>query len=308
MGRLVRRLPIPEVIAGYVPRLIPSDVWREIEDEVREIVRDSAPSTSSIADHHMLAVGRFLAWAYEQGRSRSPEALFTPDNVEYYVANYCGHLSPASRGTRRSVLRTVGRQITRRAPWDPPTPTYPTSATHSPYTADQCQWLLECVAHQSTPFRKRVMRSALGLGLGAGLAPAELAVVTTTQIIDVADGSISVALPDRVVPVRSSYAHLLRTLRDALPVDVTVLRDTPIRRVEDMSNMVGALDIPASLRPMTVSRMRLTWAFDALCAPIPLPTVMAAYGARSLNFTDRLVSHLLHRADTPTATSSLHQF
>lgn len=304
----MRQLPIPEVIDGYVPRGISANVWSEIEDEVRAIVRDSNPGTSTTADHHMLGVARFLAWAHGQGRSRDPEALFTPDTVEFYIATACDHLSPESRGTRRSVLRTVGRRITRRAPWEPPTPKYPTSVPHPPYSQDQCRWLVECVAEQSTPRRTRVLQCGLGLGLGAGLAPSEIAWLTTSCITDSSHGCLAIVLPDRVVPVRNTYAPLLRALRDDLRPGSFLLRDRKVQRVEDMSNMIASCVVPGELRPLTVTRMRLTWAFHALCAPIPLPAVMAAYGARTLKFTDRLLPYLVAQQSSSLEMLGLHEF
>ncbi len=299
----VRNLPIDVAIDGYVPRQIPEATWRVIEDEVRQIVRDSQPATGTSADHHMLAVTHFLAWAVDQQRSRERERLFVPEVVEQYVATACGHLSPVSRGTRRSVLRTIGRRVTRKARWDSPAPVYPTSKSRPPYTDEQCRWLVKCVDSQSSPFRRRVLQSLLGLGLGAGLTPDEIAFLTTDSVINAAPGRVAIELPARVVPVRTRYAPLLETLVRSLPTGAFLIRDKPVPRVETISQLIGNCDLPTSLRPLTMSRLRLTWALDALASSAPLPAVMAAYGCRSLKFTEPLLPHLIDLAASADITS-----
>lgn len=292
----MRNLPIDVAIDGYVPRQIQETTWRVIEDEVRQIVRDSQPATGTSADHHMLAVTHFLAWAVDQQRSRERERLFVPEVVEHYVATACEHLSPVSRGTRRSVLRTVGRRVTRRARWDSPAPVYPTSKSRPPYTDEQCRWLVKCVDSQSSPSRRRVLQSLLGLGLGAGLTPDEVASLTTNSLINASPGRMRIILPGRIVPVRSRYAPLLEGLIDTLAPGAVLVRDKPLPRVETISNLLARCDLPESLRPLTMSRLRQTWALDALASSAPLPSVMAAYGCRSLTFTDAVFARLTEMA------------
>lgn len=67
-------------------------------------------------------VAQFLAWCHLQGLPVGIETSFTPDVVEHYIAAGTGHLSTASRATRRAQLRRIGRTVTTTAPWAPPLP------------------------------------------------------------------------------------------------------------------------------------------------------------------------------------------
>ncbi|WP_254661241.1 hypothetical protein [Gordonia sp. UCD-TK1] len=76
-----------------------------------------------------------------------------------------------------------------------------------------------------------------------------------------------------------------------------------------VSNLIMRCDIPEKLRPLTMSRLRQTWALEAL-ASVPLPAVMTAYGSRSLHFTDVLLPRLVDLAGQVDATADarLYEF
>lgn len=163
---------------------------------------------------------------------------------------------------------------------------------------------------QSNPMRRRVLQAVLGLGLGAGLAPDEIAFLTTDHVVQLGPGRITVHLPSRVVPVRALYAPPLESLARELPAGTHLIRDKPVPRVEMVSNLIMRCDIPEKLRPLTMSRLRQTWALDALASSVPLPAVMAAHGSRSLHFTDVLLPRLVDLAGQVDATADarLYEF
>ena len=300
-----------DAIENYFPRKIPADVWQQIRDHVAEVVESSNPISYDAAEHRILAYARLCSWALRSGRPLDVEGLLCPEVVEHYVATGCGQLSLQSAGTHRSVLRTLGRQATRKAPWTDRPPTYPATTPSSPYTASESAWLMSCVPSQATPHRRRALSGLLAMCLGAGLDGPSVATVRAADIVTSSTNPnhLSVRLEDREFPVREQYAPILRQVIEPLKPDTLILRDQPLlnpsRAIWSMTN---SLEIPAPLQPLTVTRLRVTWAFDALCAPIPLPVVMAMYGGKSVAFIAKLLP-VLHRVDaSQIASSGLHSF
>jgi len=306
----MRGTSVDIAIDSYVPTSIGSTEWGLIADAARRITRSSAPTTGTSASHRILAITQVLLWASRLGLPLDVEDLFTPEVIERYIATGCPNLSPASRGTRRSVLRTVGRRVTRRARWDSPAPVYPTARPYQPYTARECDWLIECARSQATVGRRRVMTVLLGLGLGAGLAPDEIADLTARRIITVTPDRYAVALEQRIVPIRTAYAPLIVDLAARLPADAPLIRDKAVPRIETLWSLLQPCEVPVPLQPLTVSRLRTTWAHDALASPIPLPHVVGAYGLRSAAFIEPLMPALLASIDPESvvANSALYEF
>ncbi|WP_336792184.1 hypothetical protein [Gordonia malaquae] len=144
------------------------------------------------------------------------------------------------------------------------------------------------------------MATLLGLGLGAGLSPDEIAHLTAQNIVTVAPNRYAVALEQRIVPIRTTYAPLLTDLVHQLPPGVPLLRDKPVPRIETLWSLLARCEIPEPLRPLTVTRLRATWAHAALTSPIPITHILGAYGRRTVVFIDSLM-HLLLADISPEA-------
>lgn len=300
-----------DAIEGYFPRKIPDEIWQQVRAHVSEVVASSSPVNYDTAIHRMLAYTHLCAWALRVGRPLQVEDLLRPEVVEHYVATACADLSRCSAGTRRSVLRTLGRQSTRLAPWVDPPPAYPSTTPGSPYSAQECAWLLSCVPAQATQFRRRALGGLLGLCLGAGLNAPEAGATRAGDLVvsSTSPNHLSVQLPDREIPVRAQYAGILRDVIAPLAADTPILRDEPLLNApRTIWNMIDAVEIPPQLRPLTTTRLRATWVFDALCAPIALPVVMAAHGRESTSFIERLLPALRSVELGEISNSSLHDF
>lgn len=145
----------------------------------------------------------------------------------------------------------------------------------------------------------------------AGLAPDEIAHLTARSIVPVSDNCHAVALDRRIVPLRRKYASLIVDLAEDLDADEPLIRQAPVPRIETLWLLLSRCDVPEPLRPLTVSRLRATWAHAALNAPIALPHIVAAYGVLSTAFISPLLPSLLS-AVNPDAivadTSPLYDF
>lgn len=205
---------VPTAIALYAPKKVTAPTWTLIAPFVRACVTDSRPASPWAAGERMTTVTRFCDWALEEFLPLDREVLFTPDMVERYALTGMGNLQESSRRTHRSQLTTIGRAITRRAPWPPPKISLGRNRLATPYTPGQVAGYLQAAGQQSTPLRTRAAFGLLAGGLGAGLMPGEHLTITGRSITLTDDGATVLTVSGtkpRTIPVLAAYAHARRT-------------------------------------------------------------------------------------------------
>lgn len=268
-----------EILAHYTP-LMPAEKWSQIGPFVRSVIREGYPPSSraKVGAGRIGIVAAFVYWAVDQGLPLDVEQIFDPATVNRYALAVPG-LAVASRANRRSTLTTVSRRVTRRAPWEPlREPLNPQNAP-VPYSDAQARWLLECAGMQRTPVRARGLGTTVALGLGAGLRSSEM--------IRVLGSDVTVRSPHllvttaggerpRIVPVLDRYGPLLAELARNAGSE-PLFRAQPIPRVEFVAHLLHRCEIPEPLQPVTVARLRATWAVATLSA-VPMPTFLRLAG------------------------------
>lgn len=263
------------VIAAYVPSSAhpcTQSEWRQISELVRDCVRLSISASPSTTLARMQTTAAFVAWCLRSDVPLHAETMFTPPRVEQYVATQMAHRNPRGQASVRTELRCVGRACTTRAGWDRPAPRLDTGPrVGAPYTPDEVSGLWSAALAQSTTRRRHVLATVLTLGLGAGLSNTEMFELRTSQVLEhpVHDGVLVLALLDRLVPVRHDVKDTLLHLCDAQPSGRLIGgRAEKVLSRNQILTMIAHLDVPTSLPPVTVRRLRTTWAVDCLRAGV----------------------------------------
>lgn len=284
---------VPTAIALYEPKGLPLAAWSQVASFVRAAVTDFGPASPWAALQHLTTVTRFCVWAVGEYLPLEREALFTPDVVERYTVIGMPRLRESSRRTHRSRLAGVGRAVTRRAPWPPPATALPRNRLAAPYSPAEVGGFLEAAGQQATASRTRAAFGLLAGGLGAGLMPGEHLAITGRSVT--VDGEATVltvagARP-RDIPVLTAYAPLMRTLAARYP-DQPLVGPTSETSKNRLNKLVGRIEIPHRLPPLTAPRLRTTWLVTLLAAGVPLPELLASAGLASTGNLIDLVPHL----------------
>ncbi|MFF2923338.1 hypothetical protein ACFVTP_13195 [Streptomyces celluloflavus] len=299
---------VPTAISLYTPRKVASATWTALAPFARSCVADSHPVSPWAAVQHMSTVTRFCDWALEEYLPLDREALFTPDTIERYALTGMEDLQPSSRRTHRSQLSTIGRAITRRAPWPPHKAPLPRNRLATPYTPEQVAGYLQAAGQQSTALRTRAAFGLLAGGLGAGLMPGEHLTITGRSVTSTDDGTtvlnVTGAKP-RPVPVLAAYAPLMRTLATRHPHE-PLIGPTNDASKNRLNHLLAHIEVPARLPQLTASSLRTTWLLTLLTARVPLPELLAAAGLASTGTLIDLVPHM-PRLPEPDARRALAQ-
>ncbi|MET8682351.1 hypothetical protein ABZW18_33510 [Streptomyces sp. NPDC004647] len=284
---------VPTAIALYTPRGLPSAAWPEVAPFVREAVTAFGPDSPWAAVQYLTTVTRFCTWAVAECLPLQTEALFTPDVVERYTAVGMPALKDTSRRTHRSRLSAVGRKITRRAPWPPQQATLPRNRLAPPYGPAEIAGFFEIAGKQTTGARTRAALGLLAGGLGAGLWPGEHLIITGSAVTSL-DGvtTLHVTGPKaRPIPVLAAYAPLIRTLAARFPGEPLVGKAAE-KSKNRLNKLVGRIEVPDRLPPLSAPRLRTTWLVTLLNARVPLPEILAAAGLASSGSLIDLLPHL----------------
>lgn len=275
-GRIERR------IIGYAPTSPKLRAcWPVIGEPVRAAVRASAPEDEDAVTKRMHICAGFTAWAYEHGLSLRPDRLYTEDNVEWYVSSKSTSLKGRSRLTRttyRSLLRAVGRSVTKPGTWPPATPRIVKGDAKHPYSADEIRWLQEIAPVQSTRNRVRVARASIGLCYGAGARPSELVDVLGDDIERV-DGVVVARLRGkfaREVPVLPNAAGDLWDLAGEFPHER--LFSMQMTDSKCVSDALAQVEIPQEAPRLESLRLRQTWMVRIASLDLRLPELRLLAG------------------------------
>ncbi|WP_231496494.1 hypothetical protein [Rhodococcus sp. UNC363MFTsu5.1] len=257
---------------------MPEQEWEAIRPFVVDVVRRGFAATpvGQVTVGHMVMVTSLVRWALEQGLPLDVEQIFHPATVNRYAVTVPG-LSEKTRCTRRATLTTLSRRITRAAPWEPRRVVLHYARTANPYTFAEVSRLLWWAPRQVTAIRRRGLAAAVALGAGAGLRGTEMMSVRSS---DVRERGAHVVVTvhgskTRQVPVRPAYAGAV--LEAAEKAHGGPLFHDPLPPVWAVGELLINCDVPETLRPLTSTRLRLTWEC-AMIQAVPLPVFMRLSG------------------------------
>ncbi|CAL8973710.1 hypothetical protein CELL_01600 [Cellulomonas sp. T2.31MG-18] len=306
---------IRAAIEAYRPQRRPATIWPALRPLTVRLLAGCSPVSVTSARNTATVVVRFLVWV--QGRPDRPdpgspptaEELLGSTLLEQYLteggSGLCvAGMATASAASARSVLRRAVNSLD--ANYAPVT--IPATPLGSPYSVEECDRFVAIATAQPNRGKTRNACFLLGLGLGAGLAPADLRHVRYRDIVEVHDAELGDYLTVdvragavRTVVVRRQYEPLLRqamSLRRKAGLDTPVLGSKTNRRNVTQAarrSIVTAVREPVDIDPF---RLRTTWLFAALNAPIPLSIVLQQAGLKSA----RTLAGLLDLCPAPDPT------
>ncbi|MFP5255751.1 MAG: hypothetical protein ACLGI8_07885 [Acidimicrobiia bacterium] len=279
---------------GFQPLDIAPATWKSIKATVVAIMRRSHVRGEDSFAKHITHVAAFAAWAHDNGRAVTVQALMDFTVIDDYIREGTPSLNDKSRDNRRSRLRKLAEHVNPgvTAPPRPPSTGY--VPIKAPYTATEEAAIVRLATTQPSSTMQRQLCAVVGLGLGAGLDSSDLRHLRVRDIDDRGDAGIIVAIPgkrSRVVFVRRDFEHLVRASiaaqrPGALVIGVKGDRRNVAGKIVEKATIIG--DAPK----LEQSRLRSTWLLWLLQQPVPLPVVMRAAGLTTARTLVDLVAHI----------------
>jgi integrase len=263
---------VSAVIAGYRPRSLTPTAAAV----VRVVVAQAAPATPARAKALLFAASKLAGFAESVGLELSSDGVFSAAVIERFVVVGCRSVSPATRRTLRTNLRSLARASER---YPPPAPVaLARERAMQPYSPGEIDGYLRLAAAQSTHARRLRASGLVCLAAGAGIIAGELRHVRGSDIVCRAGGMLVQigGARSRAVPVLERY-HLRLSEAAAFAGDRYVIggRNPDRRNVTD--TLSAALSSDLSLPRLQAGRLRSTWLVE--CAQrIGLGAFMQAAG------------------------------
>lgn len=280
------------VIAAYAPRSLSAQAGAF----ARVVVERAAPSTPGRAKALLFAAGRLAAFGEGLGLELEAEVLLAPARIERFILEDCASVSPATRRTLRTNLRSLAR-ATERYP-EPAVVALAREHAKPPYSPAQLAGYLRLAQAQATLARRMRATALVCLGAGAGIIASELRHLHGTAVTEHPAGVLVIVSGRRArsVPVLADYQQpLVQAARFAGARLICGGRDPGRRNISDA--LGAALSADPSLPRMEPGRLRSTW-LVACAEQIGLGVFMQAAGIRCSQRLGDLAAQL------PTATDA----
>lgn len=235
-------------------------------------------------------LARISAWAAGEGLPLDVEVVLDPDTVERFIA--VGMDGDPSRATYRAVLRRVGPQLTRRAPWQPRPAAVARRQVAPPYSVAELDSLRADALVQPTAGRVRAARALLALGAGAGLDGRWVARVAAGGVERV-DGVVWVSVGEpaaRRVPVLANWED------EVLDLAAIAGGEFLVGGCSTAKNRAGSLAawlVVGHGHPrFSASRLRSTWLVTHLAMGSRLPDLAHAAGLQGVTVLSDLLRYV----------------
>lgn len=263
---------------------------------VREVVSRAAPRTPARAKALLFAAGRLAGFAERVALELLAAVLLCDATVERFIAEGCGDVSPATRRTLRTNLRSLARACER---YPQPEPVaLAREHAKTPYSPAQIEGYLRLAAAQSTEARRMRATALVCLGAGAGIIASDLRDLHGTDVTQHGGGVLVRVGGRRVrsVPVLACYHQpLLAAAAFAGEGLICGGRKPGRRNISDA--LSAALSTDPSLPRLQAGRLRSTWLI-ACAEQIGLPAFMQAAGIRCSQRLGDLAALLPAATDT----------
>jgi integrase len=272
MSRVGCSAPVSGVIARYAPRSLTPPA----ADFTRGVVAAAEPATAVRAKTLLFAAATLAGFAEGVGLELDPRVLLSEAVIERLVLVGCAGVSPATRRTLRSNLRSTARAI---EPYPQPS-AVPLARERAkrPYSPTEIDGFLRLAGAQSTHARRMRATALICLGAGAGIITGELRHVRGSDVVCRAGGVLVQVggARSRAVPVLERYhQRLLGAAAFAGDRYVIGGRDPDRRNVTE--TLTAALCSDVSLPRLQAGRLRSTWLVECAQA-IGLGVFMQAAG------------------------------
>lgn len=282
--------PGPGDCAAAIAAYAPASLSPAAAAFARAAAARAAPRRRERARALLFAAGRLAAFGESVGLEPTAEALLRAATIERFCLAGCPTLSPASRRTLRSNLRSLARALEDH-PSPPPRP-LPRERAKPPYAAAEVDAYLRAARAQSTEARRMRATALICLGAGAGIVGGELRHLRGRDVVQ-RSGGLLVSVSGRrarAVPVLARFQAPLEAAAAFAERGYLVGGESPERR--NLTAALGAaLSADAALPRLEPGRLRSTWLCE--CAQsIGLRAFMDAAGIRCSQRLGDLVAEL----------------
>jgi integrase len=236
----------------------------------------AAPATPARAKALLFAAGKLAGFGERVGLELDAGVLLCEPVIERFIVVGCAGVSPATRRTLRTNLRSLERAIERYPP--PPAVPLVRERAKAAYSPAEIAGFLRLADAQATHARRLRASALVCLGAGAGVTAGELRHVRGSDVSERCGGVIVEVAGgrSRSVPVLGRYQQ--RLLHAAARAgDRYVIGGRNPDRLNVTTTLSAALSTDSSLPRLQAGRLRSTWLVE--CArQIGLGAFMQAAG------------------------------
>lgn len=266
---------VDRAIERYTP-IMSSDHWDAIAAFVKEAVRTFNPNTVSVARAYLAAAATFVHWTWQTAGLPIDTSAFTHHNVARFVNQV---MSSKSDWYQYHTAQRLNRLVTHLTGKKTSQLNGPDSRAAHPYSQEELLEFRSSAVRRSNDGRRGNARVLLGLGAGAGLRAAEVALAKVGDVrADGSDLQVNVrGRHPRLVPVRLEWQETLRLgLSDRSEHDWAFagyrIPQYPARVIHQFH-----LDDRTESTPQP-TRLRATWIVQLLQTGAPVNIVMTLAG------------------------------
>jgi integrase len=277
---------VARAIAGWAPRSLSPAA----QAFVRGVVAEAAPGTPARAKALLFAAGKLAGFGESVGLELEAGVLLHPSTIERFILTGAGTVSPATRRTLRTNLRSLARAA---EPYPQPAPVpLPRERSKAPYSELEISGYLALAAAQSTVARRTRASALVCLGAGAGLIGAELRHLRGSDVVPRSGGLLVIVAGRRArtVPVLERFHEPLEQAA-AFAAHGYLLGGSAPQRRNLTDTLSAALCTDAGLPRLQAGRLRATW-LVACAELIGLRAFMHAAGISCSQRLGDLVSYL----------------
>lgn len=295
------RREVAEWLAGYRPQMVPANEWADtgLRAFVIEQIKQLDPPGIARGKKCALQLAKLGLWCIEQGIELDVEKVLDPDTVERYCTYALAGNGRA--GDYRSMLRSLGMQLTTKAPWQPSPAPLKQRTVAPPYDQRTIDRFRRDAAAQSTELRRRTFTAVLALGLGAGLDGRWIHLIHGGDVDTIGHVTV-IEVPEpapRIVPVLAEWSdtvlELAETAGDELLMGGKSNRNLIHRRL-------SILDLGKDTPRPNCASLRSTWLASHLERGTRLVELAAAAGVQGITTFSDLLSYI-----PPLAADEAHQ-
>jgi integrase len=266
---------VDRAIERYTPVMSPNH-WAAIGGFVKEAVRSFNPKTVSVARAYLAAASTFVHWTWQTAGLDIDAGVFTHHNVARFVNQVMRSKSDwyqyhTAQRLNRLVTHLTGRKTSQLDG--------PDSRAAHPYSQEELLEFRSSAVRRSNAARRGNARVLLGLGAGAGLSAAEIALAKVGDVrAEARDLQVNVrGRHPRLVPVRLEWQETLRLgLNDRTEDDWAFagyrIPQYPARVIHQFH-----LDDRTESTPQP-TRLRATWLVQLLQTGAPINVVLNLAG------------------------------
>lgn len=284
-------MDIREALSVYTPRGVTADDWTKVRDFVVDALadfyrKDSDSLTRRTLVHVAGIVTRIAVQTHcIQGYPLTREMVFDHRQIEAFVAGE--DVTKRVKGAHRSYLVAIGQKLNPEWEGDNGAPRYGNKPASCPYTPQEIQSLIFWSKGRPTDYAKISVQVAIGLGLGAGLRPGEIATLKASDVLVTEHGVFVYprgyrGAPTREVVVMREFEKLIASAVDGLPSDSFVAFP---QRTSDSVDLITKYSLrygnPIDVQ-FSLPRLRATWVVMQMVAGIPDAVICSAAGMADL--------------------------